>query len=180
MSIDTHTLIWLFPISFMFHDFEEIIFWELWMNKNGGEIKSRVPAFLAKQVDAFVGKSTAQISLVVCLIFSLTVLAAFLATVYGTYSFFLLISGMFFVHGFGHIGQSIVLRRYVPGVITSALIVIPYGLILYWKLIGEGIVDLLGLSIYFLLGAVLMVPFILVMHKIGDYLYTKAVRLLLH
>ena len=180
MSIATHTLLWLFPISFMFHDFEEIIIWERWMNKNGGEIKRRVPTFLAKQVDAFVGKSTAQISLVVCLIFSLTVLSALLATVYGTYSFFLLTSAMFFVHGFGHIGQSIVLRKYVPGVITSALIVIPYGLMLYWRLTGEGMVDLSGLSIYVLLGAVLMVPFILGMHKAGEYLYTKAVRLLIH
>jgi hypothetical protein len=179
MSIDMHTLIWLFPISFMFHDFEEIIFWERWMNKNGGEIKRRVPIFLAKHVDTFVGKSTAQISLVVCLIFSLTVLSVFLATVYGTSSFFLLVSGMFFVHGFGHIGQSIVLRRYVPGVITSALIVIPYGLILSWRLIGAGMVDLSGLSIYLLLGAVLMAPFILSMHKAGEYLYTKTVRLLI-
>jgi hypothetical protein len=179
MSVDTHTLIWLLPVSFMVHDFEEIIFWELWMSKNAGEIKSRVPHVMGKHVDAFAEKSTAQISFVVCLIFSFTVLSAFLATVYGRDDFFLLISGMFFVHGFGHIGQSIVIHKYVPGVITAALIVIPYGLILYWRLTGEGIVDLSGLSVYFLLGAVLMVPFILVMHKAGDYLYPKAVRLLI-
>ena len=180
MSIDTHTLVWLFPVAFMFHDFEEITFWELWLNKHGDEVTRRVPAFLAKQVGVIAGKSTAQCSLSVCLIFSLTVLSSFLATEYDNYSFFLLTSGVFFAHGFMHLGQAIVLRRYVPAVITSALIVIPYGLVLYWRLIGEKIVGLPELFIYFLLGAVLMVPFILVMHKAGDYLYTKAVRLLIH
>jgi hypothetical protein len=164
----------------MFHDFEEIIFWERWMHNNGDEITRRVPTVLAKPVDAFVRKSTAQISLVVCLIFSLTVLSAFLATVHGTYGLFLLTSGMFFAHGFGHLGQSIVLRRYVPGVITSVVLVLPYGLMLYGRLLGEGIIDLSGLSIYVLLGAVLMVPFILGMHTAGGYLYAKAVRLLIH
>ena len=35
------------------------MFWELWLNKHGGEIKSRVPAFLAKQVGTIVEKLTA-------------------------------------------------------------------------------------------------------------------------
>ncbi len=178
MSIDTHTLIWLFPVAFMFHDFEEIIFWELWLTKPGEEVKRRVPAFLAKQVSAIVGKSTAETSLSICLIFSLTALASFLAVGYESYSFLLLASGAFFLHGFMHLGQAIALRKYVPAVITSALIVIPYGLILYWRLIQEGVIDMPGLLVYFLFAVVLTIPFILVMHKVGGYLYEKAVRLL--
>ena len=180
MSIDTHTLIWLFPIAFMFHDFEEIIFWELWLNKHGGEVKSRVPAFLAKQVDTIVGKSTAQASVPICLIFSFTVLASFLAAEYQKYGFLLLASGAFFLHGFMHLGQAVALRKYVPAVVTSALIVIPYGLVLYGRLINEGMVDMSGLLIYFLLAAALTVPFILVMHKVGDCLYKKTVKLLIN
>ncbi len=178
MSIDTHTLVWLFPIVFMFHDFEEILLWELWLSKNSSEIKKRVPAFLAKQVDTIVGKSTAQFSFPVFLIFSLTVLSSFLATEYKSYGFFLMASGAFSLHGFMHIGQSIALRRYIPAIFTSALIVVPYGLILYQRLINEGIVDLPRLLIYFVLAVVLIIPLILVMHKAGDYLYKKMVRLL--
>lgn len=59
------------------------------------------------------------------------------------------------------------------------MIVIPYGLVLYWRLIKEGIVDVPGLLIYVLLAVVLTIPFILVMHKLGDYLYKKTVRLLI-
>jgi len=179
MFVDTHTLIWLFPIAFMFHDFEEILFWELWLNKNGGEVKRRVPAFLAKQVDRIAGKSTAQVAFPILLIFSMTALASFLATEYEAYGFFFLASGAFFLHGFMHVGQAIALRRYVPAVLTSALIVIPYGLVLYRRLIHEGIIDISGLLIYFLLAVVLIIPLILVMHKVGEYLYEKTVRFLI-
>jgi hypothetical protein len=179
MSIDIRTLIWLFPIAFMFHDFEEIIFWEAWLDKYGDEVKRRIPAFLAKQVSPIVEKSTAQASLPIGLIFSLTVLSSFLAVQYEKYGFFLVASGAFFLHGFMHLGQAIALRKYVPAVITSALIVIPYGLILYWRLINEGTVAMSGLLIYFLFAVVLTIPFILVMHKVGDHLYEKIVRLLI-
>lgn len=179
MFIDTHTLIWLFPIAFMFHDFEEIIFWELWLKKHGDEVKRRVPGFLTKQVSTIAEKSTAEASFSIFLIFSLTVLASFMAAEYGKYGFFLLASGAFFLHGFMHLGQSVALRRYVPAVITSALVVIPYGLALYWRLIDEGAVSTSGLLIYALFAMVLILPLILIMHKAGEYLYKKAVRLLI-
>lgn len=180
MSIDTHTLIWLFPIAFIFHDFEEILFWELWLKKNGADVQSRLPAFLAKQVGTILKKSTAETSFSIFLIFSLTVLASFLAAQYGKYSFFLLASGAFFLHGFMHLGQAIVLRRYVPAVITSVLIVIPYGLILDRRLIHEGMIGITALFIYSILGMALIVPIILVMHKVGEYLYQRAVKLLIN
>lgn len=182
MSIATHTLIWLFPIAFMFHDFEEIILGEPWLRKHGAEIKGiirkRFPAFLAEQMAAALDKSTAEFAFPVSLIFALTAISAFLAVEYRQYGFFLAASGLFFLHAFMHVGQAIALRRYIPAVITSVLIIIPYGLVLFQRLLNEGIIDLSGLLIYCLVGAALIVPFILVMHKAGDYLYKQAVRLL--
>jgi hypothetical protein len=162
----------------MFHDFEEILFWELWLKRNSAEIRRRMPAFLEKQVDAIMGKSTAQFSFPVLLIFSLTALASFLAVEYASYGLFLMASGAFFLHGFMHIGQAVVLRRYVPAVITSTVIVIPYGIILYRRLLGEGIVTVSALLIYLLLGIVLILPLILIMHKAGEFLYKRMVRLI--
>jgi hypothetical protein len=183
MSIDTRTLIWLFPIAFMFHDFEEIILGEPWLRKNAGEIRERIekgaPAFLAKQIEAILDKSTTELAFPIRLIFGLTFISSFLAVEYEAFGFFLLASGAFFLHGFMHLGQAIVLRRYVPAIISSALIAIPYGLVLYWRLIEEGIVDTPRLLIYFLFAAVLVVPFMLVMHIAGGYLYEKTVKLLI-
>ena len=183
MSIETTTLIWLFPIVFMFHDFEEIILGEKWLRKNGRDIldriKPRIPAFLSKVIRAVMEKSTAELAFTVSLIFCLTFISAYLAAVYKLYAFFLLASGSFFLHGFMHIGQAIGLRRYVPAVISSALIVIPYGLILFGRLIEAGIVDRRELVVYFLFAIVLTIPLILVMHRVGDYLYKRMTDLLI-
>lgn len=175
--LDISTLIWLFPVSFMFHDFEEIVLWEPWMKRNGEDLRRRVPKAFANGLMSIAGKSAAELSVAVCLIFAVTASAALLAS-YGQYQLFLLTSGMYFVHGFGHLAQVGVLRRYVPGALTSALIVIPYGLVLYRRLIAGGIVDLPTILLYWLAGAVLMIPFILTMHKVGDVLYPRIVRLL--
>jgi Protein of unknown function with HXXEE motif len=134
MSVDAHTLIWLFPIVFMMHDFEEIILGEPWLRKNAGDVRAlaekRVPALLARQIGPVLDKTAAELSFPISLIFGLTVLASFLAAAHGAYGFFLLASGAFFLHGFMHLGQALALRRYVPAVLTSAVFVLPYGLLL--------------------------------------------------
>lgn len=182
ISIDTQTLIWLFPIAFMLHDFEEIILGELWLRRNAGRIirgiTDRAPQFFVKQIGAVLQKSTSELSLTISLIFGLTILSSFLATEFNIYGPFLLASGIFFLHGFMHAGQAVLLRSYVPAVISSLVIAIPYGLILYPRLIDAGMIDLPGLLIYFFFSVLLAVPFILVMHKIGDKLHPIITRLL--
>lgn len=182
MLIDTRTLLWLFPIVFMFHDFEELILFEPWLKKNAAEIRAKLaafaPAFFLKQVDCILAKSSTAFAFPVSLIFALTCLATILAAVYGQYAAFLLASGVYFTHGFLHLGQAIALRRYVPALITSLVFVIPYGLVLYPRLIAAGIVDLPGLLAYFALGAALILPIILGLHAAGEYLYQKALGLL--
>jgi len=170
MAVTTHTLLWLFPVVFMFHDFEELMFWESWFTKNGAEITRRVPSFMTKQVSSIVRKSTTQFVLPVCLIFGLIVAATFIAAELQSYHLFLVSSSLFVVHGFMHLGQALVLRRYVPAVISSAVLVMPYGWFLFRRLLAERHVSGLGMAIHLLIGAVAMVPFILVMHKVGEIL----------
>lgn len=183
MTPDVQTLIWFFPIAFMFHDFEEIILGAPWLARNAAEIKGRVsgrvPAFLSEQIGAVLSKSTEALTLPISLIFTLAFLSSFVAVQYRSYGFFLLASSSFFLHGFMHVGQAVLLRRYIPAVISSVLVVIPYGLVLFGRLIGEGMVDVRGVLVSFALAVVLTIPFILVMHKIGDVLYRLAVRVLI-
>jgi hypothetical protein len=182
MSLRIETLIWLFPIAFMFHDFEELILGEPWLRKNGADIRrrleGRVPAFIAKQVGAVLEKTATELAFPICLIFGISFISSFLATQYGQYGAFLLASSSFFLHGFMHVGQAILLRRYIPAVITSVVIVIPYGAVLFWRLLEAGMIDVTGILIYFIAAIALTIPFILVMHLVGDYLYKKTVGLL--
>ena len=182
MSPDIYKLIWLFPIAFILHDFEEIIFFEPWLKKNAGgitdRIQGKVPAFIEKQVKTILNKSTAQFSFSVSLIFLLTCLASLLAAEYESYPFFLAASALFFLHGFMHIGQAMVMRRYVPAIITSVSVVIPYGLVLFWRLLAAGLVDVPALLVYSVVAIVLIVPFILVLHILGEYAYQRMVKIL--
>jgi hypothetical protein len=168
---------------FMFHDFEEIIFGEPWLKKNGDEIlgyiESRVPAFVAKQLKPVFKKSAYELAFPISLIFALTFISSYLAVEYQSYGFFIMASGIFFLHGFMHVGQAILLRRYVPAVISSVLFVIPYGLVLFWRLLSIKLVDVPTLAIFFLFAIVLAIPFILLMHVVGDALYKMATKLLL-
>jgi len=102
-----------------------------------------------------------------------------MAAEYGQYTFFLLASSLFFLHGFMHLGQALLLRRYVPAVITSALIAIPYGVLLFWKLLSAGLIDLPRLLVYFGAALLLGLPFILGMHLLGEFVYQKTLKILI-
>ena len=178
MTIDTHTLIWMFPVVFMLHDFEEIILGELWTTQHAEDVRRRFPAALRGRVDGILGKSTAQLALPIAIIFCFIAASAFVATELDRYGLFIFWSTAIFAHAFIHIGQAVLLRSYVPAVITSAGIVLPYGLVLFSRLMHEGILDLRSLLLYMILGAVLFLPFLLVIHRLGDVLFERVVKCL--
>src|SRR5574340_960004 len=123
MPADLRTLIWLFPIAFMLHDFEELILGEAWLRKNGprlqGMMQQRLPAWLSSQVGAVLGKSGAQFAMPVGLIFVVVCAASFLALACGHEGMFLVAASLFFLHGFMHVGQAVMFRGYIPAVVTS-------------------------------------------------------------
>lgn len=47
---------------------------------------------------------------------------------------------LFFAHVFTHIGQAVYLGKYTPGVITSIILVFPYCLYAYYRLLGEAVI----------------------------------------
>jgi hypothetical protein len=150
------------------------------LKRNAGvimdRVRNRVPAFMERQLNTITQKTTPQFALPIGLIFILTCISAFLAAEVGQYPFFLLASSLFFLHGFMHLGQAILLRRYIPAMITSLLVAIPYGAILFWRLLGTGIVNIPGLLGYFFVAIVLGVPFIIGMHILGEFVYKRMIH----
>ncbi|WP_342430113.1 HXXEE domain-containing protein [Neobacillus sp. FSL H8-0543] len=67
--VDVQTLIWLFPIMFILHDFEEIIMVERWMKRNSTIIYDILPKRIADRVIKQFSMSTAQFAVVVLVIF---------------------------------------------------------------------------------------------------------------
>ncbi|SDN48335.1 HXXEE domain-containing protein [Acetanaerobacterium elongatum] len=117
-------VIWLFPVVFMIHDFEEIIFMRPWFKKRKDELQKRFPRF-AKKIAQSAKRSTAAFAVGVLEIF--TLLAAFnvLAYCFDWYWLWYMQFAAFAVHLVFHLVQSIAMRGYVPAMVTSVL-ALPY------------------------------------------------------
>ena len=170
--LDVQTLIWLFPIMFVLHDFEEIIMVEKWMEKNSDVIYERLPRKIADRVIKQFSMSTAQFTVAVLVIFlfvsSSTIMAnqyiiqGSLANIY----LFIIITLTFFLHAFTHLGQAIFLRSITPGSLTSMIIIIPYSLVLYNALLINEVLTW-KIIIVCLPFVLLVIPVALLAHWIG-------------
>jgi hypothetical protein len=121
----TETVMWLFPIVFMIHDFEEVIMFKPWVHKNAAFMKKRFPRLAARMLPHMEGLSTSSFALAVAVMF-LIVSAVTLASVeLGLYYLWAGAVIGYFVHLIVHVAQFLVVRRYVPVVVTS-LITAPY------------------------------------------------------
>ena len=112
--------LWMFPLLFIFHDMEEIIGLVTWIHLNETLLAQKAPAILKIHK----GITTEGFALAVfeefIIVLSITLLAYFsqsraleLVWLGGFVAFAL--------HLFLHIGQSILLRKYIPALITSIL-----------------------------------------------------------
>lgn len=118
------TIVWLLPILFMIHDFEEIIMAEAWSKKFEKELKE--DTFMMKKkpfgLNGTSYWSTAAFSIGVEIIFVILSVASILSCVFSSYFIwygFLFAFTFHFI--FSHFYLCIKFKHYVPGVVTSAL-----------------------------------------------------------
>lgn len=127
---DHMILVWLFPILFMVHDFEEVIFLRSWLIRNYSKISERVPkpakAMLLRMKDISVPAFSLGVAEEFMIISSVTVLSA-------AFSSYIIWFGLFFafsLHLVIHILQSVFVKRYIPSLATS-IAVMPYCIYVY-------------------------------------------------
>ncbi|MGE7621647.1 HXXEE domain-containing protein [Viridibacillus sp. NPDC096237] len=85
--------------------------------------------------------------------------------------FTLLVAGVFLANGIGHVVQSIIFQRYVPGVITAMVILIPFCLFSIRRLMLENLITPKQIGGYLILGFILQTPFALTALLIQNSLY---------
>jgi hypothetical protein len=111
---------WLLPVVFMIHEFEEIIMLRPWYLKNERYITARFPR-IAGSI-ARTGKlSTSAFSLAVVEEFVALSVVTLVCVEYGLYSVWAGFLIGFFIHLVYHVGSFLVMGRYVPYVITSVI-----------------------------------------------------------
>ncbi|MFX3631564.1 MAG: HXXEE domain-containing protein [Candidatus Pristimantibacillus sp.] len=168
-SISLNTLIWLFLVAFMLHDFEEIIWIEPWFRKHYKSVCSKIPQKFHKDVQSFAKMTSSQFAVAVCIEFIVFVPFTFLATEKGNYLLFLGFNVVMLLHVFMHIGQSVFLKMWVPGVITAVCVTLPYTVYLFYRMLNENVVEMSDILISLPFGLIL-IPIILLGHKAGERL----------
>ena len=113
-----NTIVWLFPIIFMIHDFEEIIFISAWRKK----YKDYIKTCTMKKIPFADFKSTASFSIGVEIIFLILSLSALFSVISNSYYIWY---GLFFATTAHFITAHFILtlkfKHYVPGIITAIL-----------------------------------------------------------
>jgi hypothetical protein len=119
LHIKIETLLWLLPVVFMLHDFEEIIMMRPWLNKHWPELSARLPAKISARLDLHRSLSTSAFALAVAEEFVVLSVFTLIAIEYQWYNFWAGLTIAFFIHLLVHLAQFLAMRRYVPCIITT-------------------------------------------------------------
>ena len=112
-------IIWLFPILFMIHDFEEIIIIKSWQQKNKEYIENRLQKFVPFNFKA----STAAFSIGVAEEFVIISIVTIISYVFNNYIAWFSLFIAFALHLFFHAIMWMIFKKYVPGVVTSVIFI---------------------------------------------------------
>jgi hypothetical protein len=166
------TELWLLPLSWVVHDLEEVLVRDRWMHGREGTLRAladrsriagRVIAIHSTPTREFVVAALAVGSL----LFAMTAVATQRPTgVWGL--LFAVFLGGYFLHAFLHVGQSVLLRGYTPGVVTAVGVVVPVSAYLYRLLFETGILDGRLAILTALLGIVVFFPVVLGAHRLAS------------
>lgn len=151
-------IVWLFPVLFMIHDFEEIILVGEWKNKKEyNELKGKKRPF-----EDFI--STASFSIAVAQEFILFSVVTLLSIVFNNYFIWLGFFFAFLFHFGMHCFMTIKIKSYTPGVVTS-LIFLPIGIYLFFRAVQMIEYSWLLVCLSSLIGIVLIFGNLFFLHK---------------
>ena len=137
----SEVLIWLFPIIFMIHEFEEIILMRWWLGKNREPLLRKYPN-LGKHV---LGKSesfsTEAFSFIVAEEFLIVSIVVLFSVFTNNFNLYLGLVVAYFIHLLTHLIQSIMIKKYTPGIVTTFLTGV-FCVFVFFRLIDSGLLSI--------------------------------------
>ena len=109
--MDLNSFFLLFPSIFMLHEFEEILLFPKFMRRN----PKLQQQFLGAAFTPF------RFNAIVCQEFILLLNILGLSIYFESFDFYLTIIIAYIYHVIGHVFQSIILRQYIPGVLSGII-----------------------------------------------------------
>lgn len=155
--MNTETIIWLLLVVFMIHDFEEIIMMSVWMQKNKPDLLERFPRLTPGLLRLTGDLSTPAFALAVAVLFITLSVFTILTIQFRLYTLWSGLLLIFSIHFIMHFASWIIMRRYVPVIITSILS-LGYCVFAFWHMLV--IVQLTWKDI--LMGIVMAIPLLLI------------------
>lgn len=164
MELNSWTLIFL--MIFMLHNLEEIITVKKWMKNTYPVIRPKLPATVQKEIDKEKNITSSQFALVVFILSVFVSVFLFVAIVTEQSGWFLGVFLLFGINIFSHPLQSLFLRCYTPGVLTSLFLVVPYYVACIVHFHGTNLfsMDSFVLALFVL---IVLIPVFLFGHKIA-------------
>ena len=109
--MDLHSFFLLFPSIFMLHELEEILLFPRFMDRNP-QLQRRLlsGAFTPFRINAIIYQE-----------FILLLIILGLSVYFESFDFYLTIIIAYVYHVIGHVFQSIILRQYIPGVLSGII-----------------------------------------------------------
>lgn len=167
-------IVWLFPIIFMFHEFEEIIFFESWIKKNKGYLSERYPKLAKQLLSRIEGLSVPAFTVAVAEEFLLLNIVTVLAVIFNWYLLWLAIFMGYFIHLLVHIVQCLIIRRYVPGICTTILSLI-YCIYSLWFILNNNLFSISETLIWTFIGCAIVFVNLIFAHKLAE-LFDKRIK----
>jgi len=161
------TILWLLPIVFMLHDFEEIIFFKPWINKNKNHLAEKFPKISKRFLPRLENLSTSAFALSVAEIFILLSLITLCSVLFDNYVLWLAAFMGFFVHLFIHLGQWLILRRYIPAIGTTFLALV-YCVYTLYTLVSNKLFHVSEMVLWTFVGLGLLGINLLFAHKLAE------------
>ena len=164
--------VWLLPLVFVIHDGEEILTMPRWIAGHRPllqHIARMSPA--AREVVANLPTTTAQVAIAVAVELAVFLLATALVARdprrgFPLY-FYAAVLGVYTAHSLTHLGQTVLLRDYTPGVVTAVLVVPAAGAYLYKRLFEADLLSRRSALLSAAAGVLGMVPLLLTAHFVG-------------
>ncbi len=173
LKIELGSLFRLLPAVFLIHDLEEILTVKEFWRENREEIP--LPPSIKERLEV----TTGEMALAVACVSAASVAASGMAARSPRSGvgpdLFAAVAAVRFFNAFVHLAQTLLLRRYTPGVVTALAVSFPSSLYALLRLRSENLLAERSLPRWFVVGALLHGPVV-----VGAQAFGRALARLLH
>lgn len=168
-KIDLGTLFWSFPAVFLVHDSEEILTAEWFWRENRDTLP--IPTSIKDRIEI----TTPQMAAAVLCVFAVVLSSTYVATKPSIKAgprleYFNASVATLFLNSLQHTVQTLMIRKYTPGVVSAVSVALPYTMYVFYRLRKEELVDGSDLRRSLRVGGLSAIPSVLAAHVAGRLL----------